>query len=518
LVAAVLHAAPPKAAPVLETSFLVIPNKPLPPGQDLPSPSDISAMVGKKPYEVRSVMRPSNRQDLKTIIVFDLDSTLPENRPCLLKQARDVWRVYRGRRDVEILVVSTELSDTHGIIGQWENYRAYEYFLPGAIAEDACSQPAPNRSEWKDKPPYKGTASTLAFRGLAATIEKERGPVAIIWVGRRFWWLYPWIHGTVMAPPETGGTFAEANYAVPGIDAAELWLPELTQSGVDVLPFVWLNGRSASSVGPKKSIEAASKIVSYLGGQVKICNRNVAAGVRKVVTSARNGWIIQIAGPLVSWEAFPFPFLHLTYEPDRAVLDVKRRFVRPDELPPSLVWAQTFCDRRVPSVALFDAAWLVGKPGCNGVPEGAKKWTMAALIPDAVGQQTTDLLTAAAFDPANSGPLPEELAGLNRPAPDSHPGLKTRLETRPVVAVPSHGAPGGEAPNAGQTSPKRRDAPPSGSNGLLEVCVDLPPTTATTGSYRVMVFDPDSKWSGVGILPLADVLAYQRHGATAGEK
>ena len=41
--------------------------------------------------------------------------------------------------------------------------------------------------------------------------------------------------------------------------------------------------------------------------------------------------------------------------------------------------------------------------------------------------------------------------------------------------------------------------------GTAEICVDLPPTSQKDGSYRVILFNPEAGWAGVGVGPVADV-------------
>ena len=42
--------------------------------------------------------------------------------------------------------------------------------------------------------------------------------------------------------------------------------------------------------------------------------------------------------------------------------------------------------------------------------------------------------------------------------------------------------------------------------GDAEICVDLPSTSRTDGSYRVIVFNPGAGWAGVAVVPVADVV------------
>jgi hypothetical protein len=47
--------------------------------------------------------------------------------------------------------------------------------------------------------------------------------------------------------------------------------------------------------------------------------------------------------------------------------------------------------------------------------------------------------------------------------------------------------------------------------GTAEICVDLPSTNRTDGSYRVIVFNPGAGWAGVGVVPVADVIRDREH-------
>jgi hypothetical protein len=46
-------------------------------------------------------------------------------------------------------------------------------------------------------------------------------------------------------------------------------------------------------------------------------------------------------------------------------------------------------------------------------------------------------------------------------------------------------------------------------HGTAEICVDLPPASQTDGSYRIILFNPEAGWAGVGVVSVADVVGSQ---------
>jgi hypothetical protein len=219
-----------------------------------------------------------------------------------------------------------------------------------------------------------------------------------------------------------------------------------------------------------------------LGGQASICDRDLAASLKSLLNASSHGWIVRIAGPEVDWTPpATAKFLHLWYGPGRSRLDMKRPFVRLEkpearsarmlrfETPPArsariLAWHTVF-----PSLPLFDSVWLSGKPGCTAGPGSEpKKSAMTELVPDAMmrGMRTyVDVL------------------GVNPGSPDKKLGEHMQLRTRAAPQL---------LRETGQ--------------GAAEICVDLPSTSRTDGSYRIIVFNPRAGWAGVGVVPVAGVV------------
>ena len=480
-----LLAAPQQAAADLRSDLLVIPAKPPPADAGLPNLSDLRAAVGQRPYQVRSVMRASNWKGLKIEIVFDLASTAAEDRPCMLEQARAVWREWRGMPGLEILMAFDSWSGEHGNLGQFGD-RVYQYFAPGALPEKTCTPFTRAQRDWGHRRQPWEDSSVEAFRGLASGLEKGRGPVVVIWVGQTFSWFHA--GGWPVISVDTGGFVTD--HTRTSENAACPWLDRLTEAGVDVFPMVWLNGRLQNEPGPQESVRDAAEIASSLGGQVSVSEVDVAPRVTEILERCNRGWVVEVVGPAVGWKSDgAAEILRLWLEGDRAALDSKRHFVRLER--PRHTWTLRSGFQSVePIVPLFDTEWLKGRAGCSSNPAAAAtRWTMTALAPESIGKRANGLPTLVEFFPrredaatrqAADGPFPEE-AYLN---------FKSR---KPTLAA------------AG------------GPKGFTEVCVSLPPTTASDGNYRVVVFDPETKWSAVGILPLSEVLRYQQqHGLRAG--
>ncbi len=262
------------------------------------------------------------------------------------------------------------------------------------------------------------------------------------------------------------------------------WIDELTRAGVNLSPISWFNGEKerAKVVANQKN---AAKIAQYLGGQAIACDQDLGPCLESALASSAQGWIMQVAGPAVEWtDRYSLKSLELWYQPDRTVLDVKRTFVLGARMPvkdPIFVGRTT----SAPAIPLFDTEWLVGKVGCDaGSGTGARKISMTVLAPASAAVDGKDRVrTFVELLDADSAHAKVE----------EHMHLKVRQPAGPSVAD--------------QQVP-----------GKVEVCVDLPSPTSANGSYRVVVFNPKTGWAGVGVLPAADVLNYQRKEATAGEK
>ena len=475
---ALLQAAPQQAVE-LESNFLVVPSRPMASGA-LPMPSDLRALVGPAPYQVRSVTPASNWSGLKIEIVFDLASTAPEDRACMLEQARAVWREFRGTPGLEVLIVPTSWSDAHGNLGQFAD-RAYQFFAPGMLPEKTCSPYTRAERVWGHKGRLWDDSSIESFRGLATELERGHGPVVVIWIGQTFSWFHAW--GWQGFSVDAGGLVSE--HGRGSESAAYPWLDGLTEAGVDIFPVVWLNGRLPQDAGPQESVRNASEIAASLGGQVQVCDADLAPGVRKILERCANGWVVNVAGPAVAWKADgSAETLEVWLEPDRGALDLKRHFVRLEKSHPT-VGLRSGYQMLQPLVPLFDTEWLRGHAGCSTVPEAAgTRWTMTALAPETIGQRARGLPTLVEFLPRR------EAAGEQLGPEEAYLNFKSRKPTQPATGGPK---------------------------GFTEVCINLPPTTAAEGNYRVFVFDPETKWSAVGMLPLADVLRYQQeHGLRAG--
>jgi hypothetical protein len=136
-----------------------------------------------------------------------------------------------------------------------------------------------------------------------------------------------------------------------------------------------------------------------------------------------------------------------------------------------------------PSVPLFDSVWLSGKPGCGAGPgRETKKYATTELVPDAFVQDgVVKLRTYVEVLSVSPGPPDKKLSAQQERA--AVLGEHTQLHTRSAPEL---------LRETGQ--------------GTAEICVDLPPTSLTDGSYRIIVFNPKTGWAGVGVLPVADVV------------
>ncbi len=155
-----LMSAPQVPKPILETSFLVFPNKSLAGSGEVPPASNFRATVGKVNYEVRSVSAADDSPDLKTVIVFDLSSIPPDYQPCFIQQAMAMAPNLRRIPNVALFVVSYEWTEFHKPFG-YGSGETYEYFLPeprSAAKKDECKSLPPPRPQfgwsrgWSERP------------------------------------------------------------------------------------------------------------------------------------------------------------------------------------------------------------------------------------------------------------------------------------------------------------------------------------------------------------------------------
>jgi hypothetical protein len=451
------------AAPkrILETSFLVLPNEPAGVVGEVPPASDFRAMAGNVEFEVRSATRAG---DLKTIVVFDLASIAREGLAALIDQARAMQPELRQMRNVSLFVVSTEWTQFHKTF-EFGPGQTYEYFLPEteSAAGDRAGPPlSPGQLPWA----AQGGFSLDSFRGLAEILRSERGPVRVLWIGQNFGWVTP--------PHHAADRFARTPWQEQDVlerkvpfYSAFAPLDAFTQAGADFWPIVWLSGLSGPDRNFRSDLKQASDIAQYLGGEANTCSGDLAGCLKSVLKkSSRDGWIIRIAGPPVDWTNDTAKLLHVWYAPNRAVLDLKRPFVR---LKQPKVWV---LERRVgakrvptipgtaPPVPLFDSIDLSGRAGC-GVSKGSEteKLEMTAIVPDAFV-----------------------------------PGLRAQVE---VI---------GEQMELHNRSTPKPVLVRETWQGAAEMCVDLPPTSQTKALYRIVVFNPEAGWAGVGFLPVSDVI------------
>jgi hypothetical protein len=275
-------------------------------------------------------------------------------------------------------------------------------------------------------------------------------------------------------------------------NAAYGWLDAFTRAGISFWPIVWLNGESPQAKGPKVNWKDASEIALYLGGQASVCDRDLAASLKNLLDASSHGWIVRIAGPEVDWTPpASAKFLRLWSGAGRSRLDMKRPFVRLEkpeagsarmlrlETPPAraariLAWHTVF-----PSIPLFDSAWLSSKAGCDAVArDSTKKYAMTALVPDAM---LRGLRTYAEVLNVSPGPSDKKLTAQQERAAvqGGHNQLRTRVAPELIRET---------------------------GQGTAEICIDLPSTSQTDGSYRVIVFNPGAGWAGVSVLPVAEVV------------
>jgi hypothetical protein len=457
-----------QAAPkrILETTLLVLPNQPVTGVAEVPPASDFRARVGNLEFEVRSVT-PAGASDLKTIIVFDLASIAREDQWTLLDQARTMEPGFRQMRNVSLFVVSNELTQFRTRFHQRFEFapdQTYEYFLPETQSA-AGDRGDPPLSPSQFAGSVQGGISLESFRGLAEILRSERGPIRVLWIGQNFGWVVPphrSAHPRAGAPRQDQDVLSgkiRSYSAVAPLDA-------FTRSGVDFWPIVWLNGETERAKGPRFDPKPAFDIARYLGGEANLCGGNLAGCLKSVLDkSSRDAWIIRIAGPEVDWADGSAKLLNLWYAPNRAVLDLKRPFVRLDQ-PKEWILETNMGPKRLhtllgtpPSVPLFDSIELSGKAGCAG--RKTEKLSMTAIVPDAF------------------------VAGL-----------------RAQVEVLSSGTPGGELHI--RSTPKPVFWRETG-RGTAEICIALPAASQTNATYRIVVFNPEAGWAGVGFLPRGDL-------------
>ncbi len=502
---ALLISAPPSTKPILETEFLVIPNRAFVGSGVLPQASDFRATVGKEELQVRSVTPAAGSPDLKTIVVFDLASVPPDYQPCFIQQVKALAPDLRRISNVALYVVSYECTELHGAFGHGPG-EEYEYFLPdpNANGKDMCASLPPPRPAWgwprgwseraKNDPNFRfqsqdtsvlggGLATIRSFRGLAEALESMSGPVRVLWVGQRFEWVRPgyandeYTYGRVLA----GKLSLEPGWTP---NAACDWLDAFTRSGISFWPVMWLDGESVQGQGPKRSLEWASEIAKYLGGQATVCERDVAACLNNILDTTSHGLVVRIAGPEVGWpDRYTPQQLRLWYEPDSAVLDAQRPFVR--LAMPIVHSAGILIWHTLPPVTpLFDSVWLKGKAGCSqGAAGPVTKYEMAALVPDAVANGLQSYVEVLGLSP---GAPEKKLSSDQERAAVLGDHMRLRVRGGPEVLK-----------EIGQ--------------GTTEVCVELPAPGPTDKSYRVILFNREAGWAGVGVLSAADVLR-QREG------
>jgi hypothetical protein len=461
----------------VETNYFVLPSKAIGGATETPRAADFRATVGKEAYEVRSVSRAADWKDLKTVFVFDLASTAPQLQPCLIAQAKLFAPRLLKEKNVKLYVASSQWTEFHYHFSYGDGL-AFDYFLPepGETTTDPCALlPALNSKLKSDfKAPWSA-ASEEAWLELAEALKAELGPVRVFWIGEKFFesedlWVEPFIEKYQIRPIRD-------------------WVDEFTRAGVNVSPIIWMNGEQEKA---KVTIQQkfASMVAQALWGQVITCDRDLGPCVENALAPSAQGWVVQVAGPAVEnkkFETGPPQTIHLWYQPDPEVLDVKRIFLLGARIPPERNRPQSWSLTGPLAIPLFDTEWLMGKAGCDsGSGSDGRTAAMTALLPTgALSDGADKLQTFVEFvdtDPAESkgGAIKSQARAA---ANDEHTHLKVRRPVRPSAA--------------GQQVP-----------GKVEVCVDLPSPTSAKGSYRVVVFNPKTGWAGVGVLPVADVVEY----------
>jgi hypothetical protein len=480
--------------PILETSLLAFPNQ-VTGAARVPSVPELRATVGKVEYEVRSVTPAAGSADLRTVVVLDLSSIPLENQPCLIQKAREMLPAFRRMTNFSLLVVSDEWTEFHKPI-RYAPGEMYEYFLPdpNVSTKDRCA-PASSSPQSKRRPlsrekqmqtnpgfrgagAYGGLAARQSFRGLAEALQSERGPVRVFWIGQAFGWIHPW----------TVSNRYEYDRVLQGLDSSEIayspnaaywWLDAFIRPGISFWPIVWLNGANRQAKGIKYAEQYASEIAQYLGGRARVCNRNIARCLQKQMDASSRGWIVRIAGPPVALPVrYTAATLRLWYGPDPGVLDFKRPFARlekPGARPGGSIGYRT----AMPAMPLFDSTWLPGKAGCGtGSAKETRPYAMTAVVPEAQVRGIRKYVEVLSVSP---GPPEKKLTDEQERAAVLGEPMQLHLRTAPELVRTT-------------------------GRGTAEVCVELPPMDDANGSYRIVLFNPETGWAGVGVLPAADVL------------
>ena len=110
-------------------------------------------------------------------------------------------------------------------------------------------------------------------------------------------------------------------------------LDHFTRAGVNVSPILWQNEEQEMRKVAAQQ-KAAAAMARYLGGQEIACTRDLGPCLDKALSSLAQGWVVQVAGPAVDWSSrYTLNHVELYYQPDRALLDVKRPFLHRAEMP-----------------------------------------------------------------------------------------------------------------------------------------------------------------------------------------
>ena len=452
----------PLGDPKVSTLVLVVPNKPIGNGVDVPAPTDFKAKVGDLPYSVQGVTRASESPTLRTIVVFDLAATAPDSRACLFEQAASIApRLLE--KNIELIIVTPEIGEVEHRFSVASG-AVYEYFLPDerASLSAACSAVAssshPRQSEigW-----HSSVRSGHALGGLLAAVKDYAGPIRIFWVGQGFEWFYAGqvtpMRGEVLHRRD----YVRQYYSNEGYE----WMDEITRAGISVSPVSWMNG-SIERDRVSGDRRRARDMADYLGGQYVPCDGGVGTCLENALAVSDHGWVLQINGPAVERTTkFSLSQLEITYSADRSAAALRRPFVL-GALPPlkDPIFLGRTTDPAV--VPLFESEWLTGRPGCEASSSGdGPRRAMTAVVPawtldqwDSGLQVQVELL-----DPSES----------RRKLTDPHMHLKVRRTVGPPV-------------------------PSARFPGRAEVCVELTPSIAPTGQYRIILFNPKVGWAGVG--------------------
>jgi len=204
--------------------------------------------------------------------------------------------------------------------------------------------------------------------------------------------------------------------------------------------------------------------------------------LKNLLDTSSYGWVVRIAGPEVDWPVrYTAQTLDLWYQPDRRVLDVKRPFVRLEK-PRTRSGRILAWHTIVPSVPLFDSVWLSGKSGCSAGPGSVtKRSALTELVPDSfVHNGAVNLQSYVEVLSVGPGSADKKLTPQDYRAAVLGEHMQLRSRSAPELIR-----------KTGQ--------------GTAEICIDVPPTSQTNGSYRVILFSPEAGWAGVGVVPIAEV-------------